>query len=1390
MAANDFDRVRALIADPTARNLQEALDIINYYEKLNRFGKDIEDNPILANTILSGEPDKAKALAEAITARDELLRLTGGTPSAESQAMQKRIEMLETEIAVMASFNKISEQAGAWKAKVFNHMKQLAQDFRKNQPGYDKLYPEGSAMEDMFENIDDIDAFSSYFLGLNFPVMDFIHDRGAESDLGQIIQKYHDEIYQVKKGIANNLIESIDSQYKKFKREKKKNGDSDADLFFQKDEFGNPRPYFIDKFSPVWFQKLAALGKQYKRSVAKMFKLKGKLSQADRNALNTENFKRIKKTADFFDLRRVPEIRELFPQYDSLYTADAAEAERYRDELIARFGIHKYNDLVAKQVSSLTEYSLMFENEKKRWLMISGVSPDTGRISDITSEAGKQMLRTIHNTQNPLIVLTANDNAEVTDSTGRVLTVQTDHTVIIPKATDDSAINKDFQKVQDNPVYLSMWKTFSDAMTYINEAIDDAGKMMLHNSLLSKKRKFSKTMFNNLADFLQHSFTGGDNVSNIPKDESIINSTKFQSLNKRIQENTELDIQVLSKKVGTILTHDTEITISAVSDEVIKYLTDIVGARNSRKTLLKLTGGRDKVKIRNLVYTLNEQRIMREQSMNLSELFKYYLPHAAAYDAARETLPMLRTFKNLYNNIKLLDPKAKKSTIEKALFNAFLSKDKDSRENGIKRVQAWFDRVPRNYRGMGSMPAKSMGKFYSSEEKRKKKKLEYLLSATVPTPGMTDEQMAAARDESDRIEKQLDKLGKQFDFMSLVGMLQSGVIFLTLGWNVLSGIINYFNGYRSSMFHDTLESYWKSGNFHKSYTFMAGKGRRNFMKLATIGGTALLFRKKAAEMRKAQMFFSKASLIQDARNEQQKLGSRQGQESLKNVFAPFYLSVTGVELRNQGAVILAVLQDVEITNRDGKSVQVFDGSKFNIYEVKNKRLVLKDEFKYNADGSINQENVNNWENMVGDTFVQFNNKATEAIEGTQGNYNPESGMRIKDQGFGRSFMLFMTFIGSELFARYGKGRILSTGRDIKTSTYRKHTAVTGAVAGAAIAASFGIAAPVLGAGAGLGIFLAAMYGNRITREDVNLPMELIHTLKSVAMRMMGIPLNMLAGRKLEFLEPNAQKLVPIKEGDSIETVKIKEQDAKAIQGMMFEIAFLVNILLAKFFAQKLLHCADEDSLKCKRLKNQINFIQNLLSRMSDDLTMVQSPMAIIEMFTSNAILRLLESYTGILEAIEKSTEGDDVMESGPAEGQSRVINAFKKTKPSALKQADQFLKLATPEQNPDWMIDMGLPEKFELPFGYQPSDIRDYKANDWMDRIYASTQKKIRVNRKRYRREMEDRNPDLPKSEITKMVNAEYPTLKGKIGQLEDAHGKGNYDYELEEWFENYEITE
>lgn len=641
----------------------------------------------------------------------------------------------------------------------------------------------------------------------------------------------------------------------------------------------------------------------------------------------------------------------------------------------------------------------------------------------------------------------------------------------------------------------------------------------------------------------------------------------------------------------------------------------------------RITG--EDVQIGKYIRDYSLHTVVQTQSFDLAKIAKYFSNMTMAYAARQEALPILEVMKSHYESIK----KPKTNNLNAGIYNANNSKMlmDGLRVNSIKQMEDWFNRV-----ALGNYDTKHLGEhgnptrvekiigdktkglvpryfndIYSIEDKKKLKEIDELLRTE------TDEKKA----------KELTDiragLGRKRTATAIFDSMLGWIRTLRLGYNVSSATTNFLEGVTSNMILGSLNEYFDPKEIYYGYSVM----KHSFLKNITFG------KAETGLAKRNRSLMDKFNVVMDSKNELQRSSNKTYADKL-GWMNPHAINQR-VEYMNQSPIMIAMLRTLKIKDKNGVESSVWDAYQNTGH--------LKEDFR-------TEENIKNWEELVGEDYLNFKQKLHKAIVLGHGNYDELRGMMIKSNTGGKALAMFKTWLPMQFYWRFAteqddiqsgtigfKGRYWSYGKGSGL--------VHGAVVGTAI---FGLPGLVVGGllGAGVGKFFGRETG-------IGLLQETISTTKALLKKTLGMPVNLLAGRQI--VGDNG-KIFDEWVGKGNFTI----QDAKNMRGNMADIA-LQLAWIGLMLMVKSIFWDDEDE-KDDADRQAHNILVNKLMQLSSQAAMYSGDVPGILKATlgDNAVAMYLGDLGKEVSAIKKAIEGDDIIPTGIHAGESALWNQTRK----------------------------------------------------------------------------------------------------------------------------------
>lgn len=1221
------------IEESIKRQISDMLADPNVFEmKLSVLNPDIE---LIERILASPTPtlENLKIAAEAV----EYFRNISDYSSSNTE--NKLVDTSRPELidpAIKQTLDEFNDRVRAYDDLIYKAKVNYLRDYITKSESIKELYFKGQVkatmtdaevneiVKDILGDIADLSFVDTWFYALGSE----INTGGQESLLVQMIKKTLSDKRNIEKSRAADLTQAISDIEEKAKRKLNSLGFlgifkgapyTSWDLYYQKDANGNKTGKLIGKFSDRWDKAVRTFISQNNAEFNEAMKNKDYKGAALKKA---EKFAWINGNAEFLNISLVPEIAN-DPRYKVKFpgnlTTNPAEAEQYKQDVIAQIGEFEYNKIVKEQIDLLEGFIQYVETELDSLMDsldvndVNDISPDdlisfnigvtvrnpflvlkskrerqSGRVDFVAGNASTQYQSLVtFNTFFP-----KKEVARVNPNTDEVI------------LQDTGYFDPQYDAIANDKDLLKLWEDFSEAAYYINEGLNDSDQRLSHNSLWEMKKSMLEVLFSK-------------NVSNMGKPAGLFRETgqtlknlfteKESKIDPKDQEKITKPIQsidgVVSERLDMLL-----YKMSISQDKKITF-----SSRLKRKNLTPATIG--------LIETITQQNIdellpypnspfrisdlknyiadqvMEEQSFDLPTMVKAYLDIVSEYRAKKASLNEVTMMQGLYKTIKRRNTKQtedeegerKQKQLLRGLLSApFLAGNKTTdiskeRVNAQTRLDYWINKQVKGLEDK-TWQVKVGSKQYTKQEKEYKESLEqykdFLRLQLEDAENEAEEEKLQI--EINEIQNVLDNLGQYFTLNAVAETLVNKLnVALGLTFNPPAQIINRIQGWYSGMINDT-GRYWTAGNFNIANSFINRKSLRHFGKLDIdkldihVGLDAA--REYDNQIKITRLLVQKMAILQDATNELDRASRSTGATRVIDVLKPFGLTQY-VEWHNQVPQILSILMDIDIKDVDGNVTKVFSGYDFPAFDIQDGRVSLKPEFN-------TPENQETWVNMNSQEANKIKDRAATTIALLNGDYSKLGSTYVKKYFLGRFFMTFKTWLPNQIGLRFGENqRNLALGLDNFDGAYvgalkSKETSVAGTAGILALGIMGGLTTGLslpISAGLAGALSLGLAVRGAIKRkgiqdaeiENIKVAKQLTAMGKALALKVAGLPINAVTGKNL----------VPTY---TFENLTEKETDRQNLMFIINEVTGTLYFLLAKVAlaaAWASIGGGDEDELK-------------------------------------------------------------------------------------------------------------------------------------------------------------------------------------------------------------------
>jgi hypothetical protein len=1085
----------------------------------------------------------------------------------------------------------------------------------------------------LFHATSDINALEKALLGLSqASTNDTVIPSIIQSYLNTHSTKRNSEVKKYSDRLRE-LIDKIDSK--------------DFSFIFERNERGNLTGNLIDIHTEKYRKVLKRYYDINNEIISNEAKYKKKLSW-------------IKQNVHIIDFRKISQVQEIYKDlYPEEYTFTEEETKKYEQFLKDLLGDF-YQEEIEKVLETLESFETIKNNREEvntkdfdryiaqnnPYLFIKqfGTAEENDTVSFKNSSGD---IEEVWSKINYIRFVPKKEVLSPNEYTGEFEKVSTGY------------YNSEFEKnILSDINKFNYWKLLKEIYT---EYINPTYNINSYNDM--SYAKIEKSFLEELKEQQNLALKGGKTVKKAMYSfKSIFYERGFQSdligIRKNYQDNFKKQVVYLSK-----------IYQSKSLEELISL---------AKKEGINISGLSDK---KDIIKEIATAKVITNYSMDINSITGALLDMAALHKARQDTAPIARVLAEAH---KLNDP---------------------NRKNSIERVNKWIDRVIYNYtefeRGSESLAGRDFkiskqgwfktliekvvnvpfiksiisSKFLKLLDDSEKEMFKLLLD--IKNKGYKNSEKYTVRDEKDNLmyikagnsyfvqsgqhitaitEEQFDKafqndiqdkidaLGVDLNAAGLIQGMLKLIIFKGLGLAPIAGIFNRIEGFNSSYIMDATGNYWTTGNFERANSFMAFY---NSLKISPERMSSLDL-KRFKELKKFRILLNSMAIIQDRKNELQRNASfsKFNTETLN----PFQFAVELPETHNQGAILLCILMDAEIKDKNGNTHKIFDKDKleFTIYDEADKKLFLKEEFR-------TEENIANWENFEVDlenlknnSYLLTKNKAKQAISRSQGNYDNLDVINITSSLWGRVISLFLKWMPEHFMQRFSGGYNFNiwTGEQGAKGRYREIWGNKGNLTFFAIMKvllkfgltpfSTGLSLGVTGLVSVMGLY-KIVKGRKGLETQATLVQDLANFLQTMVIQTLNYPLTLFRSK----YAINSFKIS--------EKIYGKNYNAREVQAMAalcrelaVQIAWLVVIALIKKLFWK-----DKDDEEYDENERQLqNFLDNQASRIISTLDNYSNPVALITDLQRNSLLRELTNIQKFASAIIENKDKKDIEKAG------------------------------------------------------------------------------------------------------------------------------------------------
>ena len=1061
-------------------------------------------------------------------------------------------------------------------------------------------------LDSLFLAKKDITSFDKYFLGMNNSLQwDTLYPQLMYNEHAK---ERHKEYVKI-----NRLIQNL----------KRAVGDvKNIEFVKDVDSEGNLTGYITDSYSHKWADFMFNI-----RKIGSQFRIEG-------NSVNKFNhYKRFINTAlangDFVDLRKLSLFKNNYssdPNLSQYFKFTDEEISKYEQDLIRKVGQEKYNKILESLTYQIENYLEDVNNGNK-----SNISLASSNIFEFLS-----ILEDKSNTDKLIYTKDKNGNKI------SIFYNDLNSLTLIPKEQVVSGFNTATNSVDtvDSGYYNENFKKLDDKQKEILAAYREAAEYFNHTYSLNKydKLSFPKVM----KEFTEQA---AKNLS----------EKKFSKISKDLVH----EYKAFFYEIGRFSVEGSDVKAN-YRDDSKKQI--------DKKASLYRYQGMDSSE----AYRKAKKEVLSMYSDDTLRDMEAILNLAAEQRARENALPKINTYMEKFKSIKS-------------------GKDNKERIRAIQKVQSWIDRkiygISEADRGSESITDKSwlsgkdskkifeilgntpvLGNLVNDktpkllnqvekdlyEQLMKLKKegfngehettftigdVKYEYKKVANQKGEVKDKFFAhdiggrtfiTKEEFDAkfkewVEKEIDKLGLDLTTSGILQGLMKTTIIKGLGFNFIAGLFNRLEGLNSLLIMDKTGSYWTKDNA------IYATGHMNLFNTMKIAPNLITkqWQSKYDQVHKIKAFLELMKVIQDRKNvfESNSESSKYDIGNLKL----YALSVDNPEAKNQGTIALAVAMDHKVTDNEGNVVSLYDrDGNFNVFDLVNGELVLKPQFINPVKG------INDIHDFMGsEEMFQLQQKMTQAISKSQGNYDSEDVMYLTKNTWGKLASTFTKWRYEHIMQRFspGQGYDLSTGNKRAKGRYVHLWQSTGSMAmagGIAASITFGFGMPIVIGMGGIGLtnlvvkkFFKDTYAGEIERQS-NFIQEYTTFLLSTIVETLNYPLRLVSANGKFKLKYDPYK-------NMVQNNTMTEEQANSLAACSRELAIMlmwVGILLA-FKAMTW----DDDDDKDSDRRMLHNFGDNQINRIINSMLSYSNPKAMFSDLSRLAVAEQLFKIQDVIAAL-------------------------------------------------------------------------------------------------------------------------------------------------------------
>ncbi len=1058
------------------------------------------------------------------------------------------------------------------------------------------------------------------------------------------------------------------------------------DIFFQK-SMGRNTGRLVHRYNQEFFDSRANMQADFKEQL-RLIRTSG-LDEKAKNKLLKQAYQErqqwFRENVIVFDIRRLREVREAFPDLADNYFDEVDDA--HRKELVANLGSEQaYQEEVAKQIKQIKKYFIWKESNREMVFEENGVET----FEELSADAQSDLLFN-EAAKSPF---TGTDYFHYGDVQigDKFINTSMEYNISIPRRNKPTSVKQDksgryvakgeeestgyydkqFEQIEKNKDLYEYYQVVQEQMsTILNSFPTEIQEKLFSNSLPTVQKTFReiladpnislyKKLYNALVDFYDK-IRGGFGIkpqSNVSfENEDVITGKTDPTVNAEFLTNNKskiddlLDMELIKannllKDAGSKLKIKKNGTLDLykLPQNIIKLISEKTNLAPNYEAIKAKYG--ERVPVGKILENSVMADIIQDSSTDLPKLIRYYNMMAAEYTARQELLPYMEMMKNHYTQIQ--KPKTNKQGVGVTNIFSQAGQTEGVRTRANTQMEDWFNRVV-----LGNRDVKAFGVIDSEnvDPKTVKEKIGNLITGRIldkkdrELNKKLNEMINNTKDQNeiDKLLKIKASLGKQVAASAAFENLFNYIRYLGLGYNLSSGITNYMEGQIANMIIAATGDHFESQHYYRALNIVKGslfKSVTGNTKLSTQGS------------KKLRLLVDRYNILQDSTNELQKASVKTSLDVLDKL-GPMEVNKR-TEYLNQTPLMISVMLSTEITGINGQKVNAWDAMDMD------GRLLP--EFR-------TEENIKNWEEGQGEMFTSFKTKTSQAIGMAHGlGYDNLRGMMAKSSTMGKALTMFKTWAGTQYYTRFATERDdAELGVKGYKGRYLSHTksslSIMTSIVGWGFAGPMG--ALVTGAaGFAIGHFVGKRTG---VRSNLSILGEYAFLLKALARKMIGMPVNFVGstftGKQVMNEFVGYEKL--IKEGKLGEG-KFTERDMKNMRALVTEMSLQIAWIAMALIAKSMFWDDDDEEDSPERIAH--NLIVNRSLQLLSSSNMYLTPDGFTQLIGEQGVIRFTESVFSFVAAAQEWTEGNDTITRGINAGDSKTANAFYKIAlPSAVR---------------------------------------------------------------------------------------------------------------------------